>query len=173
VTESRVERILAALNEVGVPMAFVRRDGVEHFLPRADLVPGDVMLLRPGHDVPADGRLITAGGLQTNESALTGEAIPVVKAVEAVTSVDAPIGDRNDMVYAGTVVSEGSGEALVTATGRQTELGRIRALVSEAEAPRTPLERQLDDTGRTLALASVGLSGALFVVGVLRGLPAW
>jgi Ca2+-transporting ATPase len=172
VTESRVERILAALNEVGVAMAFVRRDGVEHLLPRADLVPGDIMLLRPGHDVPADGRLIAVGGLQTNESALTGEAIPVVKTVAPVASLAAPIADRHDMVYAGTVVSEGSGEAIVTATGRQTELGRIRALVGEAEAPRTPLERQLDDTGRTLALASVGLSGALFVVGVLRGLPA-
>jgi len=172
VTESRVERILAALNEVGVPMAFVRRDGVEHLVPRGDLVPGDIVLLRPGHDVPADGRLITVGGLQTNESALTGEAIPVVKTVESMASLDAPIGDRNDMVYAGTVVSEGTGEAIVTATGRQTELGRIRALVSAAEAPRTPLERQLDETGRVLALASVGLSGALFVVGVLRGLPA-
>src|SRR5262245_4612416 len=171
VTESKVERILAALNEVGVPMAFVRRDGVEHLVPRADLVPGDIMLLRPGHDVPADGRLIAICGLQTNESALTGEAIPVVKGVEPVAALNAPIADRNDMVYAGTVVAEGTGEAIVTATGRRTELGRIRALVSEAEAPRTPLERQLDETGRHLALASLGLSGALFVIGVLRGLP--
>jgi P-type Ca2+ transporter type 2C len=170
-TESRVERILAALNAVGVPMAFVRRDGVEQLLPRADLVPGDVMLLRPGHDVPADGRLISVGGLQVNESALTGEAVPIVKSVEAVSRLTAPIADRHGMVYAGTVIAEGTGEAIVTATGRQTELGRIRALVSEAEAPRTPLERQLDDTGRRLALASLGLSGALFVVGVLRGLP--
>jgi P-type Ca2+ transporter type 2C len=170
-TESRVERILAALNEVGIPMAFVRRDSVEQLLPRADLVPGDVMLLRPGHDVPADGRLITVSGLQANESALTGEAVPVLKSTEPVARPNAPIADRHDMVYAGTVVAEGTGEAIVTATGRQTELGRIRALVSEAEAPRTPLERQLDDTGRQLALASLGLSGALFVIGVLRGLP--
>ena len=170
-TESRVERILAALNEVGIPMAFVRRDGVEQLLPRANLVPGDVMLLRPGHDVPADGRLIAVSGLQANESSLTGEAIPVVKSVEPVARLNAPIADRHDMVYAGTVVAEGTAEAIVTATGRQTELGRIRALVSEATAPRTPLERQLDDTGRQLALASIGLSGALFAIGVLRGLP--
>src|SRR5262249_37413984 len=112
------------LNEVGIPMAFVRRDGVEHLLPRADLVPGDVMLLRPGHDVPADGRLIAVGGLQANESALTGEAIPVVKSVEPATTLDAPSGDRNDMVYAGTVVSEGTGEAIVTATGgRRSSVG--------------------------------------------------
>jgi P-type Ca2+ transporter type 2C len=170
-TESRVERILAALNEVGVPMAFARRDGVEQLLPRAELVPGDVMLLRPGHDVPADGRLIAVGGLQANESALTGEAVPVGKTVETVTRLNAPIADRTNMVYAGTVIAEGTGEAIVTATGRRTEVGRIRALVSEAEAPRTPLERQLDETGRKLALASLGLSGALFVIGVLRGLP--
>jgi Ca2+-transporting ATPase len=171
-TESRVERILASLNEVGVPMAFVRRDGLELLVPRAELVPGDVMLLRPGHDVPADGRLIAVAGLQSNESALTGEAVPVGKSLAPVTRLDAPIGDRTDMVYAGTVVAEGTGEAIVTATGRRTELGRIRALVSEAQAPRTPLERQLDDAGRQLALVSVGLSGALFVAGVLRGLPA-
>src|SRR5262245_54389264 len=83
-TESRVERILASLSEVGVPMAIVRRDGHERVVPRADLVPGDVMLLRPGHDVPADGRLIAVRGLQTDESTLTGEAATVVKARERV-----------------------------------------------------------------------------------------
>jgi Ca2+-transporting ATPase len=171
-TESRVERILASLSEVGMPMAFVRRNGRELLLPRAELVPGDVMLLRPGHDVPADGRLISIGGLQTDESALTGESVPVTKTLEPVARLEAPIADRTNMVYAGTVVAEGAGEAIVTATGRRTELGRIRALVSEASAPRTPLERQLDQTGRQLALASLGLCGGLFVVGVLRGLPA-
>jgi P-type Ca2+ transporter type 2C len=171
-TESRVERILASLNEAGIPMAFVRRDGMDMLLPRAELVPGDVMLLRPGHDVPADGRLIAVGGLQANESALTGEAVPVTKSTELVARLDAPVADRTDMVYAGTHVAAGTGEAIVIATGRHTELGRIRALVSETQAPRTPLERQLDDTGRQLALASLGLSGGLFVAGVLRGLPA-
>jgi Ca2+-transporting ATPase len=172
VTESRVERILASLAEVGVPMALVRRTGVEQLLPRAHVVPGDVVLLRPGHDVPADGRLIAVDRLQTNESALTGESVPVIKSVAPVALPDAPIADRIDMVYAGTVVAEGGGEAIVTATGERTELGRIRALVSQTQTPRTPLERQLDDTGRQLALASLGLSGALFATGILRGLPA-
>jgi P-type Ca2+ transporter type 2C len=171
-TESRVERVLASLNEIGVPMAFVRRDGVEQLRPRADLVAGDVMLLRPGHDVPADGRLIATSRLQTNESALTGEAAAVVKSLAPVAQADAPIAERTDMVYAGTVVAEGSGEAIVTATGPRTEIGRIRTLVGETEAPRTPLERQLDDTGRQLALASIALSAGVFVTGVLRGLPA-
>jgi Ca2+-transporting ATPase len=171
-TESRVERILASLSEVGVPMAFIRRNGREVLLPRAELTPGDVMLLRPGHDVPADGRLIGVDGLQTDESALTGEAAPVAKNSQSVTRLEVPIADRTNMVYAGTVVAQGRGEAIVTATGRRTELGRIRALVSETSAPRTPLERQLDQTGRQLALASVGLSGGLFLIGVLRGLPA-
>src|SRR5262245_32103918 len=172
VTESRVERILASLKEIGVPMAMVRRDGREQVLPRAELVPGDIMLLRPGHDVAADGRVIAADGLQTDESALTGESVPVTKRLEHVLQIEAPVAERVDMVYAGTVVAEGMGEAVVTATGRHTELGRIRALVSEARAPRTPLERQLDETGRHLALASLGLCGALFAVGVARGLGA-
>jgi Ca2+-transporting ATPase len=172
-TESRVERLLASLNEVGVPMAFVRRDGREGLVPRAELAPGDVILLRPGHDVPADGRLIATDGLQADESALTGESVPVAKQLKPVVSVEAPIADRTNMVYAGTVVAAGTGEAIVTATGRRTELGRIRTLVSEATAPRTPLERHLDQTGRQLAFASLGLCGGLFLVGVLRGLPAF
>jgi Ca2+-transporting ATPase len=172
-TESRVERLLASLKEVGVPMAFVRRDGREGLVPRAELAPGDVMLLRPGHDVPADGRLIAADRLHADESALTGESVAVAKQLKPVASGEAPIADRTNMVYAGTVVAEGTGEAIVTATGRRTELGRIRTLVSEATAPRTPLERQLDQTGRQLAFASLGLCGGLFIVGVLRGLPAF
>jgi Ca2+-transporting ATPase len=172
-TESRVARILASLTEIGVPMAFVRRNGRELLLPRVELVPGDVMLLRPGHDIPADGRLISVAGLQADESALTGESVPVIKTLEPLARNEAPIADRSNMVYAGTVVAEGRGEAIVTATGRRTELGRIRALISEASAPRTPLERQLDQTGRQLAVASLGLCGGLFVVGVLRGLPAF
>jgi Ca2+-transporting ATPase len=172
-TESRVGRLLASLNEVGVPMALVRRDGRESLVPRAQLAPGDVMLLRPGHDVPADGRVIAVNRLHANESALTGESVAVAKQLKPVASVEAPIADRTNMVYAGTVVADGTGEAIVTATGRRTELGRIRTLVSEATAPRTPLERQLDQTGRQLAFASLGLCGGLFIVGVLRGLPAF
>jgi Ca2+-transporting ATPase len=102
----------------------------------------------------------------------TGESAPVAKRLEASALAAIPIGDRNSMVYAGTVVTQGTGEAIVTATGRRTELGRIRALVSEARAPRTPLERQLDRAGRQLAFASLGLCGGLFLVGILRGLPA-
>src|SRR5262249_20614768 len=139
-TESRVERILASLNDVAVSMAFVRRDGRERLVPRAELAPGDVMLLRPGHDVPADGRLIEVRALQTDESALTGESVPVLKSLKAVAERDAGVADRTNMVYAGTVVADGAGEAIVTATGKRTELGRIRTLVSEAKAPRTPLE---------------------------------
>src|SRR5262245_50510891 len=127
------------------------------------------MRLRAGHDVPADGRVIEVRALQTDESALTGESVPVAKRLDPIAMPDAPIADRTNMVYAGTVVAEGTGEAVVTATGRRTELGRIRALVGEASAPPTPLERQLDRTGGQLALVSLGICGGLFVLGVLRG----
>src|SRR5262249_48163411 len=152
--------------------AFIRRDGRERLVLRADVAPGDIMILRPGHDVPADGRLLEVDGLQTDESALTGEAVPVAKELARLATLDAPIADRVNMVYAGTVVAGGTGEAIVTETGRRTELGRIRALVGEATAPRTPLELQLDRTGRHLAIASLALSGGLFLIGILRGLPA-
>jgi P-type Ca2+ transporter type 2C len=170
-TESRVEQILASLKEVGVPMAFLRRGGKERLVARTQLVPGDVVLLRAGHDIPADGRLIEVNALQTDESALTGEALPVTKSAHPLAVLDVPIADRTNMVYAGSVVAEGTAEAVVTATGRRTELGRIRALVGATSAPPTPLERQLDHTGSQLALVSLGVCGALFLIGVLRGLP--
>src|SRR5262249_32853342 len=109
-TESRGERVLPSLNEVGVPMAFVRRDGRERLVPRAELAPGDVMILRPGHDVPADGRLIAVRALQADESALTGESLAVAKSLEPVAAHDAAVADRTNMVYAGTVVADGAGE---------------------------------------------------------------
>jgi len=172
VTESRVERILTALQNATVPHAVVRRDGVEVLVPAASLTPGDVVVLRAGYDVPADGRLLSGDGLAVDESPLTGESMPVAKSPAALCAPEAPLGDRCNMVYAGTAIAEGWGLACVTGTGKDSEIGRIRALVAETTAPATPLEKQLDRLGRNLVGASLACCAAALGLGLLRGFPA-
>jgi len=170
-TERRVERILTSLQDTREQRAFALRDGVEVILPAAAIVPGDVILLRAGHDVPADARVLRADGLAVDESALTGESVPVAKGIAAIVSSNGALAERANMVYAGTVVTEGSGLAVVTGTGRHTELGRVRALVAETSAPTTPLEHQLERTGRRLVGLSLGACAAALGLGLLRGVP--
>jgi P-type Ca2+ transporter type 2C len=173
VTESRVERILSSLQNATLPEALVRRDGKETMLPASALVPGDLLVLRAGHDVPADARVIDARGLTVDESALTGESAPVVKVVAPLSRSNGALADRVNMVHAGTIVAEGSGLAVVTATGRCTELGRVRALATEASAPRSPLDRELERTGRRLVGVSLAGCAAALGLGLLRGVPAF
>jgi Ca2+-transporting ATPase len=170
-TESRVERVLRSLQNVTVPQALVRRDGQDLVLPAPGLVPGDLMILRNGCEVPADGRLVAVDGLAVDESALTGESMPVRKAASIRVAVDTSLAERTNMVFAGTVASAGSGWAIVVGTGRDTEMGRVRALVSETRAPATPLECQLDRTGRRLVALSLGFCGLTLALGLLRGIP--
>jgi P-type Ca2+ transporter type 2C len=171
VTESRVERILTALQNATIPQAVVRRDGVESVVPAAALAPGDLIVLRAGYDVPADARLLAADGLTVDESALTGESLAVTKSAHEACPADAALGDRRNMVYAGTAVAEGAALACVTGLGGDSELGRIRALVSETSTPPTPLERQLDRLGRGLVGVSLGGCAAALALGLLRGVP--
>ncbi len=172
-TESRVEGILSSLQRLTHPVALVRRDGRERTVSTASLVPGDVLILRAGHDVGADGRLVdVTGGLSVNESALTGEGLPVAKRADHVHAEGTPLADRANMVYAGTVVSEGAGLAVVTGTGSRTEFGRVRALVAGVEPPPAPIERQLDRMGRTLVGITVSLCAAVLGLGLLRGISA-
>ncbi|HTO13502.1 MAG TPA: HAD-IC family P-type ATPase [Candidatus Binatia bacterium] len=171
VTERRVERILTSLQSTTTPHALVRRDNRELSLPAGAVVPGDVLVLKAGHDVPADARVIAVHGLSVDESALTGESVPAAKVASVPATMNGALADRINMVHAGTVVAEGAGLAVVTATGRNTELGRIRALVAEASMPPTPLEQQLDRTGRRLVGLSLGACAAALGLGLLRGVP--
>jgi Ca2+-transporting ATPase len=159
-TESRVERVLAALPSLTTPQARVRRDGAEIVIAASTLVPGDVLALEAGHDIAADARLVEADGLAVDESALTGESVPAAKTASRLCRRNAVVADRVNMVHAGTVVVEGHGLAVVTGTGRHAELGRVRTLVSETVTPSTPLERQLDDMGGRLVGVSLGACGA-------------
>jgi Ca2+-transporting ATPase len=171
ITERRVERIFASLQNGGLPPAFVRRDGRELMVPAHELVPGDVMVLKTGHTIAADARLLDVDHLAVDESTLTGESMPVTKVAALVCGVDAPLSDRLNMVFAATVVAEGSGIALVVGTGRETEIGRVRALVAETPTATTPLERQLDRMGGQLVAASLGFCAVALGLGLLRGVP--
>ena len=171
-TERRVERIFASLQNGGLPSAFVRRDGREVMVSAHELVPGDIMLLKTGHTIAADARLVDVDHLGVDESTLTGESLPVAKVAALVCGADAPLPDRLNMVFAATVVAEGSGIAVVVGTGRDTEIGRVRALVAGTTTGSTPLERQLDHMGGQLVAASLGFCGLALGLGLLRGVPA-
>lgn len=172
VTERRVGRILAALERRGAGAALVRREGADRMIDAAALVPGDVIVLRAGTEVPADARLIEGAGLAVDESALTGESAPVGKMASLVIREVTSLPDRRNMVFAGTVVADGDGIAVVTAIGRDTEIGLLHTLVAESASPPTPLERQLDRLGRQLVGVSLGCCGVALLLGLARGTPA-
>ncbi|AHH97013.1 cation-translocating P-type ATPase [Kutzneria albida] len=170
VQRARAEHALAALVRMCPTWVRALRDGVVTRVRAEDLVPGDAVLLAPGDQVPADCRVLTATGLLVNESALTGESVPVLKQPGDLPP-GTPVADRTDMVHAGTLVTGGDGTVLVTATGGDTELGAISDLVAAARPPVTPLTRQLARFSRQLALAITVLAAVTFVVGLLRGQP--
>jgi len=171
IQEYRAERALEALREMAAPIAHAIRDGVAVAIPAKDLVPGDVIELRAGDRVPADGRVILAVNLSIDEAALTGESVAVDKSSAPIAMADAPIGDRHNMAYAGTLVARGRGQAVVAATGMTTEFGRISRLVQSVESGRTPLQENLDRLGSVLGKAALVVVAAIVVVGVWRGMP--
>jgi Ca2+-transporting ATPase len=157
---------------MAAPTAHVLRDGEETPVPARELVPGDVVLLRAGDRVPADARVTESVNLAVDEAALTGESIPVQKTVETYDDAGLPLGDRKNMTYAGTLVAQGRGHAVVVATGMSTEFGRIARMVETVEAGRTPLQENLDRLGATLAKAALAVVALVVVIGLMRGLPA-
>jgi Ca2+-transporting ATPase len=169
VMEGWAERTIAALGALVTPHAIARRAGRDVTVDAADLVPGDVLVLAPGCQVSADARIIEVEQLVVNEATLTGESLPVEKYAETTRVAGASLVNRANMVYAGTEVAQGRGRAIVTATGRQTELGRIRALVDAPALRQSALARDLDRMGGRLVALSLGLSSVALVLGLLRG----
>jgi len=168
--EYRAERSLALLKKMLVPEAEVRRDGQERMIPADDLVPGDVVVLDAGARIPADGRLFQAHNLQVDESSLTGESHPVEKTIHPLPE-DVPLADRRNMLYMNTSVTRGRAEMIVTATGMDTEIGRLAAMLAEAEEGQTPLQIQLDSLGKRLAIIAGVVVILMLVGGWLRGQP--
>lgn len=171
-TERSAERTIRSLSDITPAPVPVIRAGKKLLLPVAGLVPGDLIILEPGILVPADARLIAARDLTVNESALTGESLPVTKDALAQIPVEAPLAERRSMVFRGTGITGGSGLAVVTATGTATEIGRIQALLTDLRPPQTPIERQLGDVGRDLVLVNGLICAAVAGIGLLRG-QAW
>lgn len=169
VTESQAERTIESLKNIVRPTVLVVRDTMQSTIGIEEIVPGDVLVLRPGVYVPADARLIEADHLSLDESALTGESLPVIKTVEALTRPDVPMADRKNMIYMGTLVTGGQGIAVVVATGRFTELGKLQLMVGEARAPETPMEKELRRVGNQLVLISGCICGSVFLIGLIRG----
>jgi Ca2+-transporting ATPase len=169
--EYRAENALAALKAMAAPTALARRGGELVTAAAADLVKGDVVALEAGAVVPADLRLLEAARLGVNESALTGESVPVEKSVAALDRDLQALGDRRNMAYSGTIVTVGRGLGVVVATGMATEFGRVAGLLQTTEEVGTPLQKRLAAFGRRLAVVVLGICVVVFAAGVLRGEP--
>lgn len=166
--EHRAESALAALKNMLAPTARVRRDGKLEQIDASELVPGDLLLLEAGDRIPADARILNAHSAEVAEAALTGEAHPVAKTSDAVDEKSA-LAERLDMVFMNTVVTRGRIEAIVTATGMQTEMGRLADMLADAAESATPLQVQLDVLGKRLALIAGVVVMLIFILGIARG----
>jgi len=171
IQEYRAERAMEALKRMAAPSASVLRDRMEIEISATELVPGDIILLRTGDKIPADARLIDAVNLKTDEASLTGESIPLEKTGKAVMG-EASIGDRKNMVFTGTAAVYGRGLAVVTATGMATEFGKIATMLQEVEKERTPLQVNLDQLGKWIAIGALALCFILAGTALLRILTA-
>jgi P-type Ca2+ transporter type 2C len=169
VQEYQAERALEALRRLASPQSAVLRDGLVRAVPSAELVPGDVVLLKAGDAVPADARLFEGSNLRVDESALTGESEPAAKKDVLLEEATLGPGDRVNMVFSGTIVQHGRGSGLVVQTGGATELGRIASLLSSVKSGPTPLQSGLDRLGKYLGVFSLVLATALSVLGIVRG----
>ncbi|MBE0541808.1 MAG: cation-transporting P-type ATPase [Verrucomicrobia bacterium] len=170
VQEAKAERAIEALAKMVVTEATVRRDGRKQRVASEELVPGDVVLLQSGDRVPADLRLFHVRDLQVDESALTGESVPVEKHADAL-ALDTILAERKNLAFAGTLVTYGQAEGVVWGIGNQTETGRIARLISEATSLSTPLTRKIAQFSKVLLIAILALAGVTFLVGLLRGQP--
>ena len=166
--EWRAEQSLQALKRMAAPLAQVIRDGHQDTIPSQELVPGDLVVLAAGNNVPADLRVIEEANLRIQESSLTGESTPVEKSSSAVLDADIPLGDRANSAFMGTVVTYGRGKGIVTSTGMHTQFGLIAQMLSSVSAEETPLQRRLAELGKVLGTAALVVCGIVFVVGIVR-----
>jgi P-type Ca2+ transporter type 2C len=169
--EYRAEQAMAALKKMAAPSVRVRRSGQEQDVSSSELVPGDIVLLEAGSVVPADGRVIESASLQVQEASLTGESIPVEKSIRALENTDAPLGDRSNMVYMGTAVTNGRSTVAVVNTGMQTELGRIASMIQNVETEKTPLQKRMAEMGKALFYLAIGIVAVAAVIGLMNRQP--
>lgn len=170
--ESKAEKALDALKGLSAPHARVIRDGAEKMIDAVDLVPGDIIRLEAGDFVPADARLLHSVSLKSEESALTGESVPSEKDAEALVDENAGLGDRSNMVFSGCSITYGTASAVVTATGMNTEMGKIANLLDHEADTQTPLQKKLAQLGKYLGILALAACAIVFAVGIANGIPA-
>jgi Ca2+-transporting ATPase len=168
VQEQRAEQALAALKKLAAPDAQVLRDGARRSVPSYNLVPGDIVFLEAGNFIPADLRLLEAINLRVEEASLTGESLAVQKNAATVLEKNVPLGDRKNTAFMGTVVNYGRGRGVVTSTGMHTQLGLIATMLQNVETEETPLQRRLDQLGRSLSIGSLILVAVVFIVALIN-----
>jgi P-type Ca2+ transporter type 2C len=175
IQESRAEQAVAALRRMSAAHASVVRGGVRQSIPAAEVVPGDILLIEEGDTVAADARVVQSTALQTAEATLTGESMPVAKDTAALRA-EAGLGDRRNMLFSGTAATYGRGRAVVTATGMQTEMGRIAGMLEATQAETTPLQKELARVGRLLGMVVIAIAvvmiGTILLVEDIRGVAA-
>lgn len=169
--ENKAEKALDALKNLSAPHARVIREGKVQIIESIGLVPGDIIHLESGDYVPADARLIQSANLKSEESALTGESVPSEKYANAVTTTDAPLGDRLNMVFSGCSISYGTATAIVTSIGMNTEMGKIANLLDKESEMQTPLQKKLADLGKHLGILALIACAIIFIVGLTNGIP--
>ena len=170
--ESKAEKALDALKSLSAPHARVIRSGQEEVIDASALVPGDIIRLEAGDFVPADCRLLHSVSLKSEESALTGESVPSEKDAAVLVDENAPLGDRSNMVFSGCSITYGTATAVVTATGMDTEMGKIANLLDNEEEGQTPLQKKLAQLGKYLGVLAIAACAVIFVVGLTNGIPA-
>ena len=171
VQESKAESAIEALNEIAASTSKVIRDGKQIVIHSEDVVPGDIVVLEAGDAVPADGRIIECASLKIEEAALTGESVPVNKTDDVIFAGESgtvPLGDRKNMAFMGSTVVYGRGKLLVTATGMNTEMGKIADALSSAQEGKTPLQQKLSHLSKILTYLVVGICVVVFAVNVIR-----
>src|SRR5512140_1723393 len=168
VQERRAEEALTALKKLAAPDAQVVRDGRRVSIPSYELVPGDLVFLESGNFIPADIRLLEAVNLRIEEASLTGESLAVQKNASSTLDKDVPLGDRRNTAFMGTVVAYGRGRGVVTSTGMRTQLGLIARMLQNVETEETPLQRRLDQLGKSLSIASLVLVAIVFIVALIN-----
>ena len=167
--ENKAEKSLEALQKLSSHASKVIRDGKLIVIPSKELVPGDIVVLDTGDYVPADLRIIEAINLKAQESALTGESVPVEKMAEAISSHDVGIGDRTNMLFSSSLITYGRGKGIVVETGMNTEVGKIAQIINSTEEGTTPLQEKLNKLGKTLGIAALAICAVIFAVGMLYG----
>lgn len=171
IQEERAEKALSELKSLTQPTATVIRDGQKQTVKASELVKGDIIYLKAGNFVPADGRLIDSTELMVDESSLTGESHPISKSHKALHNEDTPIADTTNMVWSASAITGGNGVAVITETGINTQVGKIAKAIIESKAPQTPLQNKLEQTGKVLGTLALSICAIIFCVGIFKRIP--